>query len=91
MALRQLYDSHDRVVILTDEQASQAGYAEVGDALPAHVPLYTWNLAGYEYGHASSGAGNRHTFGGLTDAAFSTIAQLESMQAGRWPWEGSLS
>jgi len=91
MALRQLYDSHDRVVILTDEQASQAGYAEVGDALPAHVPLYTWNLAGYEYGHASSGTGNRHTFGGLTDAAFSTIAQLESMQAGRWPWEGSLS
>ena len=40
---------HDRVVILTDEQA---GPGNVDDGLPAGVPLFTWDLAGYRYGHA---------------------------------------
>ena len=31
------------------------------------------NVAGYQYGHAPSGSGRRHTFGGLTDAAFRMI------------------
>lgn len=74
---------HDRLVIVTDEQA--AG----GDAhgvVPDAMPLYTWNLAGYRLGHAPSGSGRRHTFGGLTDAGFRMIPLLEAGSSGDWPF-----
>jgi hypothetical protein len=64
-ALRKHLAGHDRVVIVTDEQAG-SDLGEVTNAVPTTVPLYTWNLAGYKRGHAPSGSGNRHTFGGLT-------------------------
>lgn len=83
---KHLTNEHDRLVILTDEQAH---YGNVDDAVPANVPLYTWNLAGYEYGHGPSGEGNRHTFGGLTDKGFSMINLLESGRNGNWPWENA--
>lgn len=76
---------HDRVVILTDEQAG-VDHRDVGSAVPPAVPLYTWNLAGYEKGHAPGGR-NRWTFGGLTDAGFRLIPLLESGRNGVWPWE----
>ena len=75
---------HDRVVILTDEQA---GGMDVDLAVPRSVPLYTWNLAGYRYGHAPAGTRNRHTFGGLTDVAFRMIPLIEGGRAARWPWD----
>ncbi|RMI34941.1 vWA domain-containing protein [Nocardia stercoris] len=74
---------HDRVVILTDEQAHGG---DVGGAVPARVPLYTWNLAGYRRGHATSGVARRHTFGGLTDAAFTMIPLLEAGSRADWPF-----
>ena len=84
-ALRRHFARHDRVVILTDEQAGCD--SDVGQALPDQVPLYTWNLAGYRYGHAPAGSPGRHTFGGLTDQAFRMIPLLESGRNGTWPWE----
>ncbi|NED90580.1 TROVE domain-containing protein, partial [Streptomyces sp. SID11233] len=60
---------------------------EVNTAIPAAVPMYTWNLAGYERGHAPSGGRNRHAFGGLTDAAFRMIPLLERGRDAAWPWE----
>ncbi|MFF4596102.1 TROVE domain-containing protein [Amycolatopsis sp. NPDC001319] len=74
---------HDRVVILTDEQAAQG---DVGMSVPAATPLYTWNLAGYRRGHSSSGGRNRHTFGGLTDQAFRMIPLLEAGRDAGWPF-----
>ncbi len=85
-ALRQEFKGHDRVVIVTDEQASHDG-REVTEAIPASTPMYTWNLAGYQAGHAPSGSGQRHTFGGLTDQAFRMIPLLESGRDATWPWE----
>jgi hypothetical protein len=82
-AVRQHYDRHDRVVILTDEQAHWHGSTDVAAAVPAQVPVYTWNLAGYRAGHAPV-AGNRHTFGGLSDAAFAMIPLVESGSRERW-------
>jgi hypothetical protein len=82
-AVRKHFAKHDRVVILTDEQA---GYGDVGHALPAHVPLYTWNLAGYQAGHAPSGLPHRHTFGGLSDQAFRMIPLLERGRNADWPF-----
>jgi len=62
-AVRDNYRGHDRVVIVTDEQARGGDpTAEV----PGRVPVYTWNLVGYRYGHGPSGTGNRHTFAGLS-------------------------
>ncbi|WP_028936585.1 vWA domain-containing protein [Pseudonocardia spinosispora] len=85
-ALAEHFAGHDRVVILTDEQA---GRGDVGQVLPATVPLYTWNLAGYRHGHGPSGSGNRHTFGGLNDSGFRMISLLEAGVDGRWPWENA--
>lgn len=85
-ALRDTFRGHDRVVILTDEQASYDP-AGVTASVPADVPVYTWNLAGYRAGHAPSGTvPNRHTFGGLTDAGFRMIPLLEAGQDGTWPF-----
>lgn len=78
---------HDRVIIVTDEQASSRWGADPASYLSVDTPLYTWNLAGYSAGHAPSGSGNRHTFGGLSDAAFRMIPLIEAGQHGTWPWE----
>ena len=81
---------HDRVVIVTDEQTMYGGYHDtrtVSEVVPAGVPLYTWNLAGYRVAHGESGRHNRHTFGGLSDASFRLIPMLESGRNSRWPWQ----
>lgn len=83
-ALRKHFAGHDRVVILTDEQAQHDGH-DVGASIPASTPLYTWNLAGYQMGHAGGGA-NRHTFGGLTDQGFGLIGLLERGRDADWPF-----
>lgn len=85
LALRQEFKGHDRVVVVTDEQAGH-DTTEVTHSIPESVPLYTWNLAGYEAGHAPSGSRNRHTFGGLTDQAFGMIPLLEAGRDAKWPW-----
>nr|WP_236653449.1 TROVE domain-containing protein [Streptacidiphilus melanogenes] len=80
------YDEHDRVVVVTDEQAHWSPGGHVFRGIPGHVPTYTWNLAGYGVGHAPSGP-NRHTFGGLSDAAFRLVPLIEAGDGDRWPWE----
>ncbi|GAA3457254.1 TROVE domain-containing protein [Dactylosporangium matsuzakiense] len=82
-AVRKHFKSHDRVVILTDEQASFDG--SVSDAVPRDTPIFTWNLAGYRLGHAPATA-NRWTFGGLSDAGFGMIPLLEAGRHGDWPF-----
>ena len=81
--MRAHYRKQDRVVILTDEQASYDG--GVSTAVPATVPLFTWNLAGYRMGHTPQ-TRNRWTFGGLTDAGFGMIQLLEAGDRGEWPF-----
>jgi hypothetical protein len=83
--LRAGYARHDRVVIVTDEQAGRDPVG-VTASVPAQVPVYTWNLAGYRVGHAPSGSANRHTFGGLNDQAFAMIPLLEAGRSDTWPF-----
>lgn len=87
-AVRRHYAGHDRVVIVTDEQTAPGGPYDATAAIPPHIPVYTWNLAGYRTAHAPSGTGDRHTFGGLDDAAFRAIPLLEAGRDAAWPWEG---
>jgi len=90
-AVRATFNGHDRVVILTDMQtlghARYYGATQVADSVPANVPLYAWNLAGYEASMMPTGSGNRHEFGGFSDSAFSIMQTLEAGRDGRWPWE----
>lgn len=90
-AVRATFAGHDRVVILTDMQTlghrSYYGATQVADAVPANVPLYAWNLAGYEASMMPTGSSNRHEFGGFSDSAFSIMQTLEAGRDGRWPWE----
>lgn len=89
-AVKGSFKGHDRVIIITDEQYDSYGWGarqgDPSDAVPANVPLYTWNLEGYKAG-GKSGNQKRHTFGGLTDKAFSQIPLIEAGQQARWPWE----
>ncbi|MBB4764495.1 TROVE domain-containing protein [Amorphoplanes digitatis] len=84
-AVRTHYDGHDRVVILTDEQAHWHSATHVAAVVPAAVPVFTWNLAGYRVAHTPA-SGNRHTFGGLSDAAFAMIPLVEAGSRGQWPF-----
>jgi len=85
-AVRRHYKKHDRVLIVTDEQYAFSHHGDPTEQVPAHVPVYTWNLAGYRAGHGLSGKGNRHTFGGLSDAAFRMVPLLEGARDSDWPW-----
>lgn len=85
-AVERHYRRHDRVVIVTDEQAAYTYRGDATARVPDTVPVYTWNLAGYRVGHAPSGHGNRHTFGGLSDAAFRMVPLLEAGASADWPW-----
>lgn len=85
-ALESNYKGHDRVVIITDEQADYVHDGGVSQGIiPAHVPFYTWNLAGYEFGHEST-SGRHYTFGGLSDGAFRMIPVLEHGGSEGWPF-----
>jgi TROVE domain-containing protein len=76
------YHGHDRVVIVTDEQA----FASAADPARIPVPIYTFNVVGYRAGHLPSGQHGRYTFGGLTDAAFTMLPILEGLRDGAWPF-----
>lgn len=85
-AVRRHYEKHDRVLIVTDEQYAYNRHGDPTEQVPEHVPVYTWNLAGYRAGHGPSGKANRHTFGGLSDAAFRMVPLLEAARDADWPW-----
>ncbi|MEU0597260.1 TROVE domain-containing protein [Streptomyces sp. NPDC006393] len=85
-AVRRHYRKHDRVLIVTDEQYAPNRHGDPTAQVPAHIPVYTWNLEGYRAGHGPSGKGNRHVFGGLSDAAFRMVPLLESARSTDWPW-----
>jgi hypothetical protein len=81
-AMNRNYTGHDRVILLTDEQTNP-GTAHM---VPTDKHVFVFNLAGYQFGQQATGE-YRHSFGGLTDACFPLIAQIEGAQAGVWPWE----
>lgn len=93
-SIQRTYAKHDRVVIFTDMQTMPGrhtwyGMGDVSSAVPADVPLYAWNLAGYKASMMPTGSGNRHEFGGFSDSAFSLMQTIEAGRDARWPWEAS--
>ena len=82
------FNGHDRVIILTDEQAFgySPWYGARKSAREIEAAIYTFNLVGYKQGHLPSGEGNRYTFGGLTDAGFRMIDLIERGKNADWPF-----
>lgn len=76
---------YSRVIILTDEQAFSSRHVDT--LIPASVPVYIWNFAGYQSSVMQVGERNRHTMGGLTDNSFKMISILEAGTSAKWPWE----
>lgn len=84
MAVSQHYRGHDRVVVITDEQA-HFGDGGVDQAVPHNKLFLTFNIGGYQAAHVAS-SGTRHTIGGLTDAAFDMIKIMDGRVEGGWPF-----
>lgn len=79
-ALTRHYDGHDRVIIVSDMQAFQPGWGvrNVQDVVPANVPMYAFDMTGYEGSPLDTERPNRHQFGGLTDHVFRMLAMWEA-------------
>lgn len=85
-SVRRMYDGHDRVIILSDMQTMRGYGGNVTDAAPGHVPMYGFNLVGYQHAAMPTGTGNRHELGGFSDATFRLIPLLEAGQNADWPF-----
>jgi TROVE domain len=59
----------------------------VSATVPAHIPMYGFNLVGYTHSAIPAGHGNRHEMGGLTDATFKFLPLIEAGKNAAWPWE----
>ena len=89
---------HRWVAVITDEQTSAEapgyelrradyfGYRGVSQVIPAHVPLFSWNLAGLTHGMFPTGD-NRYALAGLTDHSFAVMDRIMSGRDGVWPWD----
>ena len=93
--LRHCYDGHDWVGIFSDEQTIpggpgwRAGWGDIGDithVVPPEVPVFGWNLAGYQHGAFPTG-GRRFSLGGLNDSSFELMRRLMEGHSAKWPWE----
>lgn len=86
-AAQATYKGHDRVFLISDMQTLSGSYGRgVSDVVPKNIPVYGFNLQGYERAAMPTGSGNRHEFGGLTDATFRLIPLLEAGQNADWPF-----
>jgi hypothetical protein len=85
-AARDHFAGHDRIVAVTDGENNGSLHSWEQAGVPAGVPIYTWNIGGYRLSQ-DPGAPNRHTFAGLTDAAFRMVPLLEAGRNATWPWE----
>lgn len=74
------YTGQDRVVIITDEQAHDTDNGII------HVPVVTWNLAGYRGHHANHGRANRYLVAGFNDSAIQILPSVIQRSTGKWPW-----
>lgn len=89
---------YNRVVIITDEQSRPGHFVQhtsrgwrtdetrIDDLIPANVPVYMWNMAGYSASVLETSGTNRHSFGGLSDASFGLFEALENRKNAPWPW-----
>jgi TROVE domain len=91
-ALKAAYRRHDRVVLFSDMQAfafpgPAAGGLSVSEAVPATVPLFGVNTAGYAAAAIDTAKPHRYEIGGFSDKLFTLVELLSRGQDAGWPWE----
>lgn len=82
-SVRSTYKGQDRVFIISDMQTMTG---DITRPIPKHIPVYGFNLGGYQHGAMATGSQNRHEFGGLTDAVFKMVPLLEAGKNADWPF-----
>lgn len=80
----QEHGPFDRVLVFTDMQDHPGRLSQ--DMIPSRVPIYVWDLAGYQNANIEVGS-NRYLLGGLSDSAFKLLNVLENFKPGQWPWD----
>lgn len=82
---------HKRIVIVSDMQCMDSNgalsHGQGGVPVPDSVPVYAFNLGGYQPTAIDTRVRNRYELGGLTDATFAQIRHLEAGISQAWPWE----
>lgn len=86
-SIRQAYAGQDRVFVFSDMQTFGGYMNNAAEAVPAHVPVYAFDLSGYSGSPFPTGAAARFQLGGLSDQTFKLIPLLESGGKSGWPWE----
>jgi hypothetical protein len=94
-ALQSAFAGHDRVVVFSDMQAFRhpgSGHGgghglPVSDAVPAGVPLFGVNTAGYAPSALNTSRPNRYEIGGFSDKLFTMVDLLSRGRDAGWPWE----
>jgi hypothetical protein len=87
--LRLVNGNHAAAVLISGEAPTtedRYGGGDVSAAVPAHIPVYGFNLVGYARRAMPAGHGNRHEMGGLTDRSFAQIVYIERGAKADWPW-----
>jgi hypothetical protein len=79
---------YDRIIIISDMQSfGGRGYTgSLSGRIPARVPIYAFDLSSYKAGVMPAGGAARFQLGGLSDATFRMIPQVEAGLTGNWPW-----
>lgn len=80
-AVNACYEGQDRIIVLTDMQDHPSRIT----GLP-NVPVYVWDLRGYQTANVDTSTRGRYLFGGFTDACFRMIPLLEAGSTATWPW-----
>jgi len=74
---------HKRIVVLTDGQFFPHNF----DVNSINIPVYNFMLAGYGQAGMQTGSHGRYDIGGgLTDATFTMLTELEKMHSVGWPF-----
>lgn len=73
--------NYDRVVVLTDVQDHPSHAAS---AIPADVPVYVWDLAGYRPTNIDTSVPNRFLFSGLNDKMLEFVSLYEKSKRPDW-------
>lgn len=90
-AIRERYQGHDRVFVLSDMQCMGGGYihfaseqTDIGALIPADKIMYSVNLQGHQATPMSSNKPNRHMLAGFSDSVFQLVPLLEAGESPDW-------
>ena len=81
-SLRQMWDGHERVILVSDEAANDTLVGAIDKKIPT---VHTVNLGGYRVATFSSGPG-RYTYAGFSDASFEMMLAVERGANSDWPF-----